>query len=109
REHGIRLTVATAPLNPALVALYDDASEFEEAVERISQVVPLWDFSLPAWPANRPELWRDLTHFRPELGRMMLDRMFDHAAPSAPKDFGRLRQPRRLESTRPGDAPREGG
>jgi hypothetical protein len=89
RQHGVRLTVVTSPLNRLNARDYDPA-ELARMTDRISRVVPLWDFGAPDWLSDRSELWTDPSHFKPEVARMMLDRIFG-LAPSAPRDFGTLR------------------
>jgi hypothetical protein len=88
RQHGVQLTVVTSPLNRLNARDYDPA-ELARVTERISRVVPLWDFGMPDWLSDRDELWMDPSHFRPEVARMMLDRIFGGGA--ARQDFGTLR------------------
>jgi hypothetical protein len=89
REHGVKLTVLTSPLNRANARGYDPA-ELARITERIGGVVPLWDFGTPDWLSDRSDLWFDSSHFKPEVARMMLDRIFGPAQ-SAPAGFGTLR------------------
>jgi hypothetical protein len=91
RKHDISLTVVTSPLNRRNAADYDPL-ELQRVVDRISRVVPVWDFGAPEWLSDRPELWDDPSHFKREVSHMMLDRVFGPVS-SAPADFGILRKP----------------
>jgi hypothetical protein len=86
--HGIKLSVALPPLHRANAAQFAD---MPQVVDRITAIVPVWDFDSPRWLSERPDLWVDGSHFRPAVGTMMLDRMFGDGAPGVPKDFGVLR------------------
>ena len=88
RQHGVTLTVVTSPLNRLNARDYDPA-ELARVTERIARVVPLWDFGAPDWLSDRHDLWTDPSHFKPEVGEMMLGRVFGAAA--APAGFGTLR------------------
>jgi hypothetical protein len=88
RQHDVRLTIVTSPLNRLNARDYDPA-ELARVTERISRVVPIWDFGMPDWLSDRGELWQDPSHFRPEVARMMLDRIFGGGV--ARPDFGTLR------------------
>jgi hypothetical protein len=90
RRNGIKLTVATTPFRGDRATLYDPA-DLREVVERLSRVVPVWDFSPPAWLAWNPDYWDDSSHFKQSVGTMMLERMFA-PSPATPRDFGMLRE-----------------
>jgi hypothetical protein len=92
RERGIALIVATSPLS-GLNAAGRDPRELSDTVERISRIVPVWDFTQSDWLADQPQLWYDDLHFEPEVGRMMLARIFGDAMPPEWADFGRLVRP----------------
>ena len=82
------LTVVTSPLNRLNARDYDPA-ELARVAERIARVVPLWDFGMPDWLSDRGDLWSDPSHFKPEVGDMMLGRVF--GAGPARAGFGTLR------------------
>ncbi len=88
RQHGVTLTVVTSPLNRQNARDYDPA-ELARITERIAGAVPLWDFGLPDWLSDRGDLWSDPSHFKPEVGDMMLGRVF--GAGPARAGFGTLR------------------
>ncbi len=87
---GIKLAVALSPLRRT-VAIHYDQGDIAKTAERIAEIVPVWDFGSPQWLSDRTDLWFDNSHFRPEVAKMMLDRMFAGDVTNAPKDFGILR------------------
>ena len=89
REHDTRLVIAFSPLNRQNVRDVQ-APDNERIVEQVAHIVPVWDFDRPAWLSDRPDLWRDFSHYSTVVADMMVQRIFG-AATSAPADFGRLR------------------
>jgi hypothetical protein len=89
--NGVKLTVAVSPLSRGEAAKYDPA-ELTKVVADISRIVPVWDFTNSQWMADHPEFWYDSRHFRPELGAMMLARIFGDDV-AVPPGFGRLLTP----------------
>jgi hypothetical protein len=87
RTNGIQLTVATTPMRADAASLYDPA-DLRDVVERLSRIVPVWDFTAPQWLAADIAYWDDRSHFKPIVGEMMLQRMFGS---NIPGDFGVLR------------------
>jgi len=87
RASGVKLTVATTPMRVDRSFLYDPA-DLRDVVERLSRIVPLWDFTSPAWLAADTAYWDDSSHFKPTVAAMMLDRI---SGSSAPADFGTIR------------------
>lgn len=94
RAGDVRLVVALSPLRDVNAARFDRV-DFEAAVARIADIVPVWDFDVPAWLSQRPDLWLDTSHYAPAVGRMMLERIFGIADVTpyerAPDGFGMLR------------------
>ena len=88
RANGVHLTVATTPMRVDAAFLYDPA-DLRDVVERLSRIVPVWDFTAPAWLATDIAYWDDRSHFKPSVSQMMLERMFGS---NGPQDFGVLRQ-----------------
>jgi len=86
RTNGITLTVATTPMRADAALRYDPA-DLRDVVERLSRIVPVWDFTAPAWLATDAAYWDDSSHFKPIVGAMMLERM---AGSNTPSDFGRV-------------------
>jgi hypothetical protein len=87
RDNGVKLMVATNPMRGDAASLYEPA-DLRDVVERVSRIVPVWDFSAPAWLAFDPTYWEDSSHFKPTVAAMMLERMSGAATPA---DFGVLR------------------
>jgi hypothetical protein len=90
RQHKVRLVVALSPLRR------DNAAKFEtdglaSAAKDIAGIVPVWDFGIPDWLSDRPDLWRDESHYTSDVGRMMIERIFGIEPTLAPRDFGTLR------------------
>jgi len=92
RERGIALLVATTPIHPARAARFAPG-EIGRAIARVSRIVPVWDFTDPPGQLQRPDQWRDIAHFTPQVGQMMVQRMLGEPMPAEAEDFGRLRQP----------------
>jgi len=90
RQHGITLMVATSPLNPVHAATFEPG-EIEAAAERISQIVPLWDFSQPNAMLVDPQRWTDPVHFDAKVAHMMVGRILGDEMPAEWHEFGRLR------------------
>jgi hypothetical protein len=88
RAYDIQLVVAVSPLRDVLAKRYDQR-DLATVVERIAEVVPVWDFGVPEW-SERPGFWLDISHFSPEVAKMMLARIFSGEAAGGPKDFGVL-------------------
>jgi hypothetical protein len=96
RENGTTLAVAIAPLHRAIESLYDP-KELSHALERVSRVVPVWDFTSSDWLSDDPARWLgDNSHFDIVVARMMLRRMFGEEMPPGWNHFGRLRTPKSL-------------
>jgi hypothetical protein len=89
-QHGVALVVAASPVSREDAALLDPAA-LSAAVAAISRVVQIWDFTTSDWLADRPELWADRIHFRPEVASLMLGRIFGDELPSGWSDYGQLR------------------
>jgi hypothetical protein len=89
RAHDIRLLAAFSPLNRRNV---DDehAPDNERIVEAVSRVLPVMDFGRPKWLSDRPDLWRDFSHYSPAVAAMMIDRMLGRST-EGPADFGQMR------------------
>ena len=87
RTNGTELTVATSPMRADAASLYDP-TDLQNIVKRLSEIVPIWDFTAPQWLATDISYWDDPSHFKPAVADMMLNRMFGS---NSPQDFGILR------------------
>jgi hypothetical protein len=99
RDNGIDLIVAISPLSRVFAANFDSA-DLSAAIDDIVRLAPAWDFTGDDFVSDDPRLWNDPSHFGPEVGRMMTDRMFGRQVPAAWSDFGQLRTRPRLATTR---------
>lgn len=86
RAQGVRLIVAASPLRSE--PLQPDEAEVRRAIDKISKVTPLWDFTVPRWPSERADFWIDRTHFTPQLAAIMLRRIFGATPPDAADVIG---------------------
>ena len=91
REHDTRLVIAFSPLNRQNVRDIQSPDN-ERIVDQVARLAPVWDFDRPAWLSDRPDLWRDSSHYSAAVADMMVQRIFG-AETSAPADFGRLKGP----------------
>jgi hypothetical protein len=62
------------------------------AIDDISRLAPVWDFTDEARVSSNPGLWTDILHFVPEVGRMILERIFGDPLPPEWEHFGRYRR-----------------
>jgi hypothetical protein len=90
RENDIQLIAAIAPISQRVASEYDPA-DLARAIDDLSHVAPVWDFTNDSRVARGPQFWTDILHFTPEVGKMMLERIFGDPVPPEWKDFGRLR------------------
>jgi hypothetical protein len=90
RQHGTQLVVAMTPLSRRNES-YFDASSMADAVNRISQVVSLWDFTNTGALTDKAGLWVDESHFRLTLAQMVLRRVLREDVPPEWSAFGRWR------------------
>jgi hypothetical protein len=89
-ENHVLLKVATSPLSRQEAVTFD-AADMRHAADLVSQIVPLWNFADPVGLADDPTMWRDPNHFRPVVGKLMLDRIFGERLPADWRDFGEFR------------------
>jgi hypothetical protein len=96
RQHGSELIVVITPLHPSKEHDFDP-DDISQAIEPITRIAPVWDFTGSYRLLDRPELWRtdlmahDTSHFDLEVALMMVRRIFGGAMPEAWKHFGHLR------------------
>lgn|SRR4051794_9370271 len=98
REQDIELVLVASPLHRANEIRFDP-TELSDAIGQISRIAPIWDFTGSSSLTDRPELWvGDISHFSPEVARMMLRRIFGDAMPVDWNKFGQLRSWRAVRS-----------
>jgi hypothetical protein len=90
RENEIELIVAISPLSQHIASEYD-SSDLSRAIDDIGRLAPVWDFTGDDRVSSNPSLWSDILHFVPEVGTMMLERIFGDQLPPEWEHFGRYR------------------
>jgi hypothetical protein len=91
RDNDIELIVAISPLSQHIASEYD-SSDLSRAIDDISRLAPVWDFTGDDRVSSNPILWSDILHFVPEVGAMMLGRIFGDPVPPDWERFGRYRR-----------------
>ena len=89
RDYGVKLTIATTPLEGSNIALYRPG-ELEAIGERLNRITDIWDFAAPGPVTGMTGVWIDYAHFKPAIGAMMIARMFGGDA-AVPDGFGQFR------------------
>jgi hypothetical protein len=90
RQHDIRLIAALSPLSRANESTFD-RTDLAKVIDDIARVAPVWDFTEAGWVAEDRGLWLDTNHFKAEIGRMMIARIFGEPMPPQWTEFGRFR------------------
>jgi len=101
RGHDIRLIVMAPPIGRSSADRLD-RTDLLNAIQHLSSIVPLWDFTLATPILDSPEYWTDSHHFRADVGTMMVRRIFADDVPPEWKDFGALKGGVRHSSDRSG-------
>jgi hypothetical protein len=92
RDNDVRLLVVAAPIGRASAERLDKP-DLLETIDRVSRIVPLWDFTLAHQAVDHPEFWSDGFHFRSNIAALMVDRIFGKPLPPGWADFGTFRSP----------------
>jgi hypothetical protein len=100
RQHDIRLIVALGPLSRESASAFDRA-DLAKLVDDVARVAPVWDFTEAGWVADDPSLWADWGHFNPEVGRMIIARVFGEPMPPQWASFGHFYPQRRVVTHAP--------
>jgi len=100
RQHDIRLIATLSPLSRAHESAFD-RSDLAKVIDDIVRVAPVWDFTEAGWVAEDRGLWLDTIHFRAEIGRMMIARIFGDSMPPRWTEFGRFRPQQSIVMERP--------
>ena len=92
RENGVSLTIIGIPVNNDEFYSYDQ-SQLETFWRGLAELAPFYDF----WGNNSINgdirYYYDTNHFRNDVGRMVLARIFGDGSRYLPEDFGRLTDP----------------
>ena len=100
RQHDIRLIAALSPLSRAKESTFDRA-DLAKVIDDIARVAPVWDFTEAGWVAEDRGLWLDTIHFKAEIGRMIIARIFGDSMPPQWTEFGRFRRQQSIVVERP--------
>jgi hypothetical protein len=92
RDSNIKLVVVAAPIGRASADRLERA-DLLDTIDRVSRIVPLWDFTLARQAVDHPEFWRDGFHFGSNIAALMVDRIFGNPLPPGWADFGTFRSP----------------
>jgi hypothetical protein len=87
RENGIELTTVMSPLK-AWNLEANGPAEINALTDRLSRIMPLWDFNSPPVIAGDDSFWLDVSHFNEKAGKAMLARVFDG---NSENGWGKLR------------------
>jgi hypothetical protein len=106
REKNIELKVFISPPHATQIEAIRAAgawSEFEDWKQEIVAITPVWDFSgynsITTEPIGEEmENYWDSSHYRKEVGDLILDRLFKREDAVVPEDFGTLVTPDNIES-----------
>lgn len=76
--------------------------DFEQWKRELVAIAPVWDFSGYHYISTEPiseemAYYWDSSHYRQEVGNLILNRLFDHDIASVPPDFGVLMTPETIE------------
>ena len=96
RERNIELTVFISPSHAAQWEALRAAglwSEFEDWKREIVEITPVWDFSgynsITTEPiADDMQHYWDSSHYRKEVGDLVMNRLFNYQVETVPTDFG---------------------
>ena len=89
--NNINLVVLFFPLYHAHAALFD-YERLADIYTRLARITNFWDFSVHPINAD-PRFFYDATHFRNDLGRMALAKVFGDETVYVPEGFGTLVTP----------------
>lgn len=106
KERGISLKVFISPAhatdNEAIRAT-GHWSTLEKWKREIVKIIPVWDFSGYNSITSEPikegmKNYADSSHYRENIGNLMLNRVLNYQSNTVPKDFGILITPENIES-----------
>lgn len=106
QQRGIRLYLFISPSHAMqweAIRVAGLWSEFEDWKRAIVNLSPIWDFSgyntmTTEAIANPMQYYIESSHYRKELGDLVLNRILDYQPETVPSDFGLLLTPTNLET-----------
>ncbi|MGQ4648282.1 hypothetical protein [Lyngbya aestuarii] len=106
KEKNIDLKVFISPIHVTQLEAINTAgvwSEFEDWKRQVVEITPVWDFSgynsITTEPiSNQMKNYWDSSHYRKEVGDLILNRLFEVNEKVVPEDFGTLLTTHNIES-----------
>jgi hypothetical protein len=106
RKKNIELKVFISPAHITqleAIRMAGNWQMFEKMKRELVKITPVWDFSgynsVTSEPlTNKIENYLDSSHYRKEIGDLILNRIFNYHQDRVPSDFGILLTPENLES-----------
>lgn len=106
KEKNIDLKVFISPIHVTQLEAINTAgvwSEFEDWKRQVVEITPVWDFSgynsITTEPiSNQMKNYWDSSHYRKEVGDLILNRLFEVNEKVVPEDFGTLLTTNNIES-----------
>lgn len=106
QQKGIDVKVFISPshaIEAEAIQMVGSWEQFEQWKRELVKITPVWDFSgynsITGEPIrNEMKNYTDNSHYRKEVGDLLLSRLFDSNAEKVPNDFGVLLTPKNIES-----------
>ncbi len=106
KEHDIKLKVFISPSHATDLEAIRATGRWqilEQWKREIVKIVPVWDFyyynSITTEPiSNKMKNYADNSHYTPQIGNLVLDRILSYQDDQVPSDFGILITPENIES-----------
>ena len=106
RENNINLKLFISPIHATQLEAIRAAGgwdTFEQWKREVAKIAPFWDFSgynslTTEAIATQMTYYQDSSHYRPEVGNLVLNRIFNYQLDRVPDDFGVLVTPETIES-----------
>ncbi|GAX42411.1 AMP-dependent synthetase and ligase [Tolypothrix sp. NIES-4075] len=105
-SRNIDLKLFISPIHATLLEVYrvrDEWSEIERWLRSIVKLTDVWDFSsynsiTTEEIKNQMQYYLDYSHYRKEVGNLILNRIFNFQQETVPRDFGVIITPDNIES-----------
>ena len=83
---GIKLTIVAPPMTAGEVASYK-VEQVQDFYERIAEISGFWEF-ISTSVSHEPRYFYDKTHFRNDIGKSMIAKIYGDESVYIPDDFG---------------------
>lgn len=106
KERGIDIVIFVSPVHASQLETIRAAGKwenFEQWKREVSKIAPFWDFSgynsiTTEALADEMKNYKDSSHYKPEVGNLVLNRIFNYHDEVVPEDFGVPIAPENIES-----------